>query len=494
LNSALPRRPVLWGDLHNHNLAGTALGSMERSIAIARSNLDFFAFTGQSQWHDMAEHDNGYLDHWRQGFARHADQWEANKKLLNEADQPGEFTTFLGYEWHSSRHGDYNIIFPDEHGDFRVHNTLDDLVDWARQTGAILIPHHLGYPTGGRGANWDTFPAEVSPVVEIFSEHGGCERDEGPFPYIRHGLGPRMTGNSYQGALARGFRVGAVAGTDNHIGVPGAYAEGLTAIIAERNDRASIMAALRERRCYAVSGDRIGLDFSINGEPMGSVIDAGPRAIHVRVCGWDRIRSVEVLRNNTVIHRHTPTATSTGNRVKIRLEFGWGPWSDLNAARICDWDGELAVTDGRITDVCPCFVAGPFDESRRSVLRHVDDHSCSFTSYTQRQGAFEQRPDAIAIEVEPTDHTKLHLRLTQPRTMELTVPLDDLAQRHHAAFTDGFQSEAVYFHRTVPQSEYETEFSLTDPGDRDWDVYYVRATQDNGQMAWSSPIWVHNND
>ena len=44
---------LYWGDVHNHNAVGYAKGSLERSYDIARSHLDFFCFTGHSQWHDM---------------------------------------------------------------------------------------------------------------------------------------------------------------------------------------------------------------------------------------------------------------------------------------------------------------------------------------------------------------------------------------------------------------------------------------------------------
>ncbi|MHC4558045.1 MAG: hypothetical protein ACYS80_12160, partial [Planctomycetota bacterium] len=43
---------LYWGDVHNHNAVGYARGSLERSYDIARSHLDFFCFTGHSQWHD----------------------------------------------------------------------------------------------------------------------------------------------------------------------------------------------------------------------------------------------------------------------------------------------------------------------------------------------------------------------------------------------------------------------------------------------------------
>ncbi len=47
-------------------------------------------------------------------------------------------------------------------------------------------------------------------------------------------------------------------------------------------------------------------------------------------------------------------------------------------------------------------------------------------------------------------------------------------------------------HRLVPEKLYTAEFQITDSGsgERDEDYYYVRVRQVNGQIAWSSPIWV----
>ena len=46
-------------------------------------------------------------------------------------------------------------------------------------------------------------------------------------------------------------------------------------------------------------------------------------------------------------------------------------------------------------------------------------------------------------------------------------------------------------HRLVFAANYRTSFRVADRDDgskANW--YYVRVVQSNGQMAWSSPIWV----
>ena len=108
------------------------------------------------------------------------------------------------------------------------------------------------------------------PVAEIFSMHGSSERDGGPFPMDIPWMAIRESGQTVLSALERGCRVGFIASTDEHVGYPGAYRFGLMAAYAADLSREAIWDALRNRRTYAVTGDRIRLDFRIDNHPMGS--------------------------------------------------------------------------------------------------------------------------------------------------------------------------------------------------------------------------------
>jgi hypothetical protein len=165
----------------------------------------------------------------------------------------------------------------------------------------------------------------------------------------------------------------------------------------------------------------------------------------------------------------------------------------LNIARICDWDMQLSVKDGTLLDVCPCFGSGPFDEERRSKITAKDEESCEWVSYTRRQGAFEERPNGIVFEIEGKA-PQLSLDLRMPVTKRINKNLVDLIEENDSEFVSGFQSEMVLFHRAVPSHEYRTQFQFVDEqvSNVGEDFYYVRVTQDNGQMAWSSPIWVRS--
>jgi len=489
---------LFWGDLHNHNAVGYAKGSLERSYDIARSHLDFFCFTGHSQWHDMPTMPQNKHLKWVKGFEVMRNNWANVRRLANKYYAPGEFVPFIGYEWHSSSCGDVCIVFPGSKAELVYLDLIKELQEFARDHGAILIPHHPAYKQGWRGQNWDVLDPTVSPIVEIFSEHGNAESDRGPYRYIRHSMGGRYTANTLQWLWQQGTQVGVVASTDDHLGYPGAYGEGLVGVYAETLTRESIMEALKARRTYGVSADRIELDFRLNDHWMGQTIPATvARNIYVKVKGKDVIDRVEVLRNNEVIHRDHPIDRTIGalswkQPVLCRIEFGWGPWGDLNMARICDWQFRVAVDDGEILCSSPCFQSGPFDEDRRNRITTIDDRSCEVVSYTSRMQAYEERAtNAIVLEIQGTPKTELKIAVIRPTKMTIAKSLADLAKSSDAVFTGPFTSESILLHQIVFSENYSTEFDLIDKRQaKGTDWYYARVVQSNGSLAWSSPIWL----
>jgi len=441
---------------------------------------------------------DGHLK-WQEGFARHTKLWPRTKELMAAANADGEFVAFLGYEWHSAAFGDRAVLYPNDDGALVLADHINDLTEHARRSGALLIPHHIGYRSGlpGRGIDWDFVDESVSPLVEIFSEHGGAERDRGPWPYIRHTNGPRTTFNTLQHALSIGKRLGVTCSTDDHFGYPGAYGEGLVGVFAESKTRASIWDALRARRTFGVTGDRIELEFSIDGEIMGSTLARGAkRGVEVSVKGWDEIAMIEVLKNNRVIFRHFPEDRADqsdpfAGAVKCRLEFGWGPWTALGIPRVADWRIELGITGGMFRRGTPCFQCGPFDEHRRNRIIEFTSNACQIESYTSREGCFAETPtNAVVLEIEGGPEAALHLAFASPNAKEFEFTLGDLAKSSAVEFMGRYPCESFVVHRLVPEPMWAAAFSFVDDESDEGDFYYVRVTQANGHMAWSSPIWV----
>lgn len=489
---------VLFGDIHNHNALGYGVGSLERTIDIARTHLDFFAFTGHSSWHDMAPMEGARERHWLEGFARLKEGWPHVQALTADANRDGAFTAFLGFEWHSSRYGDQCVVFPQDHRPLVFPDDVAALRRFCAEERALMIPHHLAYPQGHRGVNWSCFDEECTPVVEIFSEHGNSEHDRGPFPFFSHSMGGRETTNTVRDALAKGLRFGFVASSDSHSGFPGAHGEGLMAVLSRGHDRAAILEAITARRTYALTGDRIVVDFTANGAPMGSTLSAGKTVeIAYAVEGRDELDCVEVIQDGAPVHRsfpeiRVPLDDAVATPFQLRLEWGWGPWGDLALERVCDWRFDVTVSGGRLLRHFPCLQSGPFDEARRHRFTRAGDDGLSVVSYSSRRGAYRQNPNhALVLELAGGPETMVEVAMTQPVRQRTTASVAELFAGSRHVFTGPFPKESWQWHRLVPRaaSTLTDTCTLEVPGGRSH--AYLRVRQTNGQMAWASPVFVN---
>lgn len=495
----MQNRNVYFGDLHNHNAVGYAKGSLQRSFEIAREHLDFFAFTPHSQWHDMPTMPQDKHMVWVKGFQAHEKNSERSQQMTQDYNTPGQFVTFPGYEWHSSEYGDYCVIFPDDQSEFIVADPIEKMAEEVKARGAIMFPHHTAYAKGWRGVDWDNFPEEVCPVSEVYSEHGATMYDRGLHPMILHSMGGRTTKGTVYAALARGYRIGLIAGTDDHFGYPGAYGEGLAAVWADDLSRQSIWEAINARRTYAVTGDRIHLEFTLNDRPMGAeMASTSTREIACSVEAMGEIDSVEVLKNGRVVHREfvptiLPEDEYPGGPAKVRIQWGWGPWSSLDMADVCEWEGDIEVSDEALVNATPMFQSGPYVEQLRDRLTGVTENGLSFSSFTSREDAFMlDATKGVILQLDGNPDTKITLSGSEPADFAETYTLAELMGSSQTIFTGPFTSESILTHRLLIPKSYELDFTWTDE-DADGDsadYYMIRVTQSNGQMAWSSPIWM----
>lgn len=488
-----------FGDIHNHNEVGYAKGGLKRSFEIATNqHLDFYALTPHAHWNDIEKYEGGIENKWHKGFERTKNRWPEVLDLVKEYNKPGDFITFPGYEWHSSNMGDYHVIFPDGEAELFLPDTLKELQEFVRHTGAIMVPHHLANILGRRGANFIRRDPSVSPVVEVYSEWGNAVSDKGPYPYIRHSPGGRWTKNTLEYRLSKGDRMGIVASTDDHLGKPGAYSQGLAVVWAKELSREAIFDAFWNRRTYAVTGDRIELDFRINGHLMGQELSySKQRNIDVSVSGWDQVSMVEVIKNNRVIHRdfpmdREPSSNSWENPVLIWFEYGWGPWADLNMASVTEWDVDFNIQKGTLDSVQPAFRAGPFEESYQDQILNYTENSLILQSFTSRRDEFEdQAQKGLVLKVKGGPDTQIKITTKKPTEREWEFRMINLMESNEVLLTGRYPKATALLHRPVFRENYQTQFQVEDTGDgKQTDWYYVRVTQANRQYAWSSPIWV----
>lgn len=314
-----PRRRLFWGDLHGHTELSDGAGTADGYYAFARdqAGLDFAAAT---------EHD----------WLLSAAEWKASVKAANRAYEPGRFVTFAAYEWSEKwrNGGDHNVYYVSGKPElFRCSRSAspdassgDELLAALRGLDVLLIPH-----VGGRPGRWEVDAPELKTVCEIVSVHGRNER------YGQLGL-------------EIGRRVGFIGSSDGHTGHPGrshpapptfaVEPGGLAAVWAEALTRESFAEAIRARRTYATTGDRILLYLEVAGAQMGSEIRReGSVEVVARVAGTAPIEAVEIHRLWRTVARTRPEARA--------CTFRWTdpyPWKGevCYYLRVTQTDGSMA--------------------------------------------------------------------------------------------------------------------------------------------------------
>jgi hypothetical protein len=298
---AEPATHLYWGDLHAHSdVSKDGIGHDPFAYARDATHLDFFAETEHADDDGPRGGSEGIRP----------DEWEALKSQVRAFYSPGRFVTLLAYECSlPAPFGHHNVFFrsldgfPWSASDMKSVQAL-----WSHlQDGeAFTIPHHMGIswqddlkpqagpelqqvtrstkPAGaGPQVDWSNQDPVKRPLLEIYSLHGQSEMfapdDALSYENAHFTWGVSTPGAHYaRDAWAAGLLLGTVAASDNHTAQPGQPEGGLTAVRAPALSREAIFDAVRDKRTYATTGQRVYLEFSAAGG-AGSVTLAAPSPI-----------------------------------------------------------------------------------------------------------------------------------------------------------------------------------------------------------------------
>ena len=491
------------GDLHNHCNVTYGHGDLADAIAAAREQLDFASVTPHALWPDIPGADDPRLswviDYHTDAFKRlRQGGYEKYRRMMEEANCPGKFETFISYECHSMEHGDHVALFREFDVPLVECDSVPDLRRRLASHDCFVTPHHMGYQTGFRGYNWDAFEeSEQAPFVEMFSRHGLAESDQGDYNYL-HDMGPRVWEGSVNYGLEKGHKFGLMCSTDQHAGYPGSYNDGRIGVFCGNLDRDSLWESMRKRHICGLTGDKIKVDFRINEGTTGDVIKAADRNIYVNVEAMNNIDYVDIIKNGESIARlNAPHRTIIPDgdtvRAKLKVNYGWNREEEY-----VNWEGRLGISDGFIREVQPCFRGAAFTSpqpgesefrTRVNRLTAKNERNVDFDLYsTKNPNVLTPAMQGIILDVEMPLNAKVYTDLGN-RRYEHT--LGELLQGSRAHFLRGWLSEAVQFERPSTPASFCVAHAMTDKTpERDTDYYYVRVRQRDGQWAWTSPIWV----
>ncbi|RKX82097.1 MAG: hypothetical protein DRP57_10610 [Spirochaetes bacterium] len=494
-----------FGDIHNHCNASYGHGDLEDALENAKLQLDFVSITGHSSWPDIPDTTpelESVIDYHKRGFSKLEKRWANFVQLIKSYNRGGRFVAFPSYEVHSLTEGDYTIYFKDNLKKMFKPKSIAELqkivLEERRRGGkAFIVPHHIGYKKGFRGINWDTYNEHASPLIEIVSMHGCSESDNAAFPYL-HTMGPRNGKNTMQTGLSMGYHFGVIGSTDHHSAHPGSNGYGRVAVWAEELTESAIWSALENRRCYAVTGDRIIFNYSVNDAAMGEIIPFVKQREHkISLTAGDTVDYVELLKNNTVVKRYSFPFNShdTGGKGRLKgklfIEVGWGEYGIKHK-----WNIKIRVDGGHILDVEPRFhgrdTVDPkinFEGNYRfSEWERSGDEVRLITETWGNPTTLTNANQGICLEIDCSPKTKIVMDINHKI---FSTDISKLLECSDSFYLDKFLSAAVHVNRFVLENEYKKELTYTDydNGKRE-DFYYVRVKQYNGQWAYSSPIWV----
>lgn len=491
------------GDIHNHCNVTYGHGDLSDAITAAKGQLDFATVTPHALWPDIPGRDDPRLswviDYHTGAFEKlRKGGWEIYKQQMAESNDPGKFVSFLSYECHSMEHGDHVALLYDLDAPLLECTSIPDLKQRLSSQKAFLTPHHMGYIMGYRGYNWKAHEDDAQmPFVEILSRHGLAESDQGDWNYL-HDMGPRTYEGSAEYGWEQGYVFGVIGSTDQHAGYPGSYGDGRIIVLADSLDRESLWNAMQNRRVYAVSGDKIKIDFRINDALMGDIIQGNKRDIYLNVEGCDFIDYIDIIKNNTRFARICPGYSAdipAGEtvRAKVKVEFGWNREEEY-----VHWLGDLSITDGMINDVQPCFRGAAYTSPQpgeHAFKTHPNritgrtDRSVGLDLYsTKNPNVLTPAMQGVILDVTMPKSARIVARVNG---QEIGYTLAELLEGSKANFMRGWLSEAVLFNRAATPDVFTVDYSNTDDRpSRDTDYYYVRVRQRDGQWAWSTPIWV----
>jgi hypothetical protein len=460
---------LYWGDLHRHSLVSRCTSGDEPSLedfyryAWDVDSYDFWAVT------DHAENSTAY-------------QWWSLQKIADLLHVPGRFVPLYGFEWTSAGSGHQNVIYGDVargapiFSAFAAGTTTPDGL-WRAlaehpQYPAITIPHHPGSAMVHN--DWNYHDPRYSRLVEVFQACRGNYESESCFRQYSDGT---ATGTFMLDGLRSGHRFGLIASSDHGHGAS------YVGVLARSLSRADVFDGLWSRRTCAATTRGVLADLRLGPHLMGSEVAwSGPRPLSVHAGGYAELARVDILRDGGVVHtvRGEPELPAGHLRVDLRVEWG-------KADVTTRWDGRLRVTGGGRL-LLPDFV-GPevvAMDGGSITWEHVT-HSFG-EPYGAQRGGVEM---SVCGPPDATVHIECGGRAV---TLELAKVAGQLAaggvvlDTPHTSLPGELALQpavGALLGLGVPA----LDVSLVDDAGAAA-FYYARVFQVDGEMAWSSPIWV----
>ena len=347
-----------FGQLHSHTQYSDGAGSLESALAYVKAlpdnaNVDFVAFTDHSNYFDSKNNPNVEAALYDTSLVKDSDpshSWATYKNTVAafNAANAGKKVAIAGFEMTWSGGPGHINTFNTPGIVSRNNTTLNNktkdaglqayykLLSQKEGANSISQFNHPGTTFGNfiDFGYWDAVVDTRMYMVEVGNGEGQIGAG-GYYPSYEQ----------YIMALDKGWHVAPTNNQDNHKGRWGNANDARDVILTDDFTEDGIYAALRARRMYATEDKNLELDYTVNGNMMGSIIDV-PEKLNFEISfndpdRTDSIAKVELVVNSgKVAYTWDSAADLTKGSVSVEL----APEYTYYFVRVTEGDGDLAVT------------------------------------------------------------------------------------------------------------------------------------------------------
>lgn len=346
-----------FGQLHSHTQYSDGAGSLDSALAYVKAlpdnaNVDFVAFTDHSNYFDKsgAANPEGALYDMSLASAASQNLWNEYKNAVAtfNADNAGSMVAIAGFEMTWSGGPGHINTFNTPGIVSRNNTTLNNktkdaglqayykLLSQAEGANSISQFNHPGTTFGNfiDFGYWDAVVDTRMYMVEVGNGEGQIGAG-GYYPSYEQ----------YIMALDKGWHVAPTNNQDNHKGKWGNANDARDVILTDDFTEDGIYAALRARRMYATEDKNLELDYTVNGNMMGSIIDV-PEKLNFEISFNDPDRTDSIAKVELVVNSGKVAYTwdSAADLAKGSVSVELAPEYTYYFVRVTEGDGDLAVT------------------------------------------------------------------------------------------------------------------------------------------------------
>ena len=346
-----------FGQLHSHTQYSDGAGSLESALDYVKNlpksaNVDFVAFTDHSNYFDKsgAANPEGALYDMTKATEYSQQTWKSYKDAVAafNTENAGSMVAIAGFEMTWSGGPGHINTFNTPGIVSRNNTTLNNktkdaglqayykLLSQTEGVDSISQFNHPGTTFGNfiDFGYWDAVVDTRMYMVEVGNGEGQIGAG-GYYPSYEQ----------YIMALDKGWHVAPTNNQDNHKGRWGNANDARDVILTDDFTEDGIYAALRARRMYATEDKNLDLDYTVNGNMMGSIIDV-PEKLNFEISFNDPDRTDSIAKVELVVNSGKVAYTwdSAADLAKGSVSVELAPEYTYYFVRVTEGDGDLAVT------------------------------------------------------------------------------------------------------------------------------------------------------